>query len=136
MRLAISFWTILNSRKEDLKGLEITEEKITFTGFPGGADPEYTQAYMVLASLMNKLALTSNRILARPVKDENEKYIFRVWLIRLGMAGKEYAEARRLLMEPLSGSAAFKNQEMRDRWQEKHNAIRDAQRMAREAQTE
>ncbi len=115
-----TFWTILNSRREDLKGLEITEETISFTGFPGGVDPEHVHAFTVLASFMNTLALKSNRVLARPVNDENEKYIFRVWLIRLGMAGPEYSEVRRLLLEPLSGNTAFRDQDMKDRWQEKH----------------
>ena len=68
---------------------------------------------------MNKVAQESKRVLPRPVEEENEKYIFRIWLIRLGMAGKEYAQTRKILLEPLAGNSAFKDKAMEERWKEK-----------------
>ncbi|MBQ1491930.1 MAG: hypothetical protein IIZ39_08205 [Blautia sp.] len=62
---------------------------------------------------MNKVAQESKRVLPRPVEEENEKYIFRIWLIRLGMAGKEYAQTRKILLEPLAGNSAFKDKAMK-----------------------
>ena len=39
----------------------------------------------------------------------NEKYAFRCFLLRLGFIGKEYKDCRKILLEKLSGSAAFRN---------------------------
>ncbi|MDH7567954.1 MAG: virulence associated protein, partial [Clostridiales bacterium] len=47
----------------------------------------------------------------RATKGENEKYIFRVWLLRLGFIGDEYKEARKLLLDRLEGNAAFRTEE-------------------------
>jgi hypothetical protein len=40
---------------------------------------------------------------------ENEKFAFRVFLIRLGFVGDEYKTARKILLRNLSGNSAFKN---------------------------
>lgn len=57
---------------------------------------------------------------------ENEKYSFRIWLISLGMKGDEFKTARRILLAPLSGNAAFKDEAMQNRWKEKQKAKRAA----------
>ncbi len=103
----------------ELKGLEFTEEGVMFTGFPEADDG---QAFIQLASLMNKAALKAKWVLPRPVSTENEKYIFRIWLIRLGMEGKDYAKTRTSLLTRLSGNAAFKDAAMETRWKAKRKA--------------
>ncbi|MDH7567953.1 MAG: virulence associated protein, partial [Clostridiales bacterium] len=47
----------------------------------------------------------------RATKGENEKYIFRVWLLRLGFIGNEFKAARKLLLDRLEGNAAFRTEE-------------------------
>ena len=59
----------------------------------------------------------------------------RIWLLRLGMNGPEYKEERRILMERLSGYAAFRTEDDRLRWQEKQNGKRDALKAAKQAGT-
>ena len=39
---------------------------------------------------------------------ENDKYAFRCFLLRLGFIGDEYKLTRKILLENLEGSAAFK----------------------------
>ena len=119
----------------ELKGLEITPEKVAFTGFPQTDDADKVKAFTQLVSLMNKMALTSKRVLARPVVEDNERYIFRIWLIRLGMAGKEYATARKLLLEPLSGNSAFKDKAMEERWKAKRKAAAEEAEQTTEGET-
>ena len=51
---------------------------------------------------------------------DNEKYIFRVWLIRIGMQGEEFKTTRKILLENLSGNAAFKTAEQAEAFREKH----------------
>lgn len=83
-----------------LEGLTITDEKVTFTGFP--------TAFGHLAILMNQQAVSQKRIQAKEVNDSNEKYALRTWLLRLGMNGPDFKQTRKILMENLSGHAAFR----------------------------
>ena len=75
---------------------------------------------------MNKLAKKHKRTMAKTVDTTNEEYIFRIWLLALGMSDEEFKTARRMLLHPLTGSAAFKDRAMEDRWKAKQAAKRDA----------
>jgi len=57
------------------------------------------------------MALAQKHSTPRATKGENEKYIFRVWLLRLGFIGDEYKAARKLLLDRLDGNAAFRTEE-------------------------
>ena len=100
-----------NEHKGSIRGIELSEDRIRFTGFPEFADNLTLKAWMDLASLMNKQALDQKRIQAKDVSEENEKYSFRIWLIRLGMNGDEYKRTRKILMKRLSGHSAFRTPE-------------------------
>ena len=110
----------------DLIGLKITADAITFTGFPLSDDPEKVQTFTQLAAQMNRLAKEQKRTQAKSVDTTNEKYIFRIWLLALGMGGDEFKNARRVLLAPLSGNAAFKDAAMEQRWKEKRAGERTA----------
>ena len=120
----------------DLIGLTITTDTITFTGFPLPDDPEKVQAFTQFAAQMNRLAKEQKRTQSKTVDATNEKYIFRIWLLALGMGGDEFKTARRVLLDPLSGNAAFKDQAMEERWKAKQAAKRDALRAAKAAHAE
>ena len=111
-----------------LTGISFDSETITFDGFGQVADAETVQTYMKLAAAMNEMAMTQKRLQAKDVDNSNEKYAFRVWLIRLGMNGAEYKEDRKRLMANLSGHSAFRNNAERERWEAKQKAKRDAQK--------
>ena len=60
---------------------------------------------------MNLLSETINTyygICATVGEVVNEKYAFRCFLLRLGFIGDEYKQDRKILLENLEGSAAFK----------------------------
>ena len=112
--------------KDELVGMEITDGKIVFTGFPYTAEPEKVKAFTQLAAQMGRMAKNQKRTVAKTVDDENEKYIFRIWLIALGMKGEDFKTARRILLSPLSGDAAFKDDAMKNRWKEKRESEKAA----------
>ena len=91
-----------------LHGVEFSHDCVTFTGFGEFQDAEHFHAYEKLAARMSIMALAQKRILAKPVNDENEKYAMHGFLIRLGMNGAELKPTRKILMERLSGSQAFR----------------------------
>ena len=116
-----------------LEGLKITTEKVIFTGFPTAPDHEHLTAFGHLAILMNQQAISQKRIQAKDVNDENEKYALRTWLLRLGMNGPDFKETRKLLMEKLSGHAAFRTDEEAQKFLAREKAKRDALKAAKQA---
>ena len=112
-----------------LTGITITPETITFSTLPETNRPEKIKAFTELVAMMNKQALDQKRIKAKKVNEENEKYALRIWLTRLGMNGPEYKGTRKVLMENLSGHAAFRTEAEKQRWIErqaqKHKAAEE-----------
>ena len=91
------------------ESLEIVEddEKVSFPWFEL-IDSDHFNAYTQFISAITKMAKEQKRILGREREVENEKYAFRCFLLRLGFIGEEYKLTRKILLENLEGSAAFK----------------------------
>lgn len=117
---------------KSINGLTMTPEELTFTSF-SRTDAEHASTYTLLVSKMNEQAIRQKRIQAKKADVSNEKYAFRIWLIRLGMTGDEYKAERKLLMEKLSGHAAFRTEAEKARAKEKAVRKRDALREAKSA---
>lgn len=115
-------------------GLVIEPDKLTFSTLPETDDLALLRTFTTLCAMMNKQAITQQRIQAKGIDAENEKYAMRVWLLRLGMNGPEYKEERRILMRNLSGHCAFRTEEDKARWTQKQNEKRDALRAAKQAE--
>lgn len=116
-----------------LTGLTFDDSKVNFTGFPMTDDSDRSKAFMQLASLMNKHAIEMKRIQAKEVNDENEKYAFRIWLLRIGMNSDEYKTTRKVLMQNLSGHTAFRTKAEEEKWKARQQAKRDELRAAKVA---
>ena len=119
-----------------LTGITITPETITFSTLPETNKPETIKAFTELVAMMNKQALEQKRIHAKVVNEENEKYALRIWLTRLGMNGPEYKGTRKILMENLSGHAAFRTEADKQRWMERQTEKRAAAKTAEEVTEE
>ena len=119
-----------------MEGLVITDEKVSFTGFPTAPDYDHLTAFGHLAILMNQQAISQKRIQAKDVNDENEKYAFRTWLLRLGMNGPDFKETRKILMKNLTGHAAFRTDEEAQKFLAREKAKRDALKAAKQAAQE
>lgn len=116
-----------------MEGVGIVEDGILISGFPTAPDLEHYTAWGQLAVLMNNQALMQNRIQAKTVNDENEKYSIRVWMVRLGMNGDSFRQTRKILMKNLSGHAAFRTAEQADAFKKKEKRKRDALKAAKAA---
>lgn len=112
-----------------MEGIQITEEQISFTGFPVPADQAHADAFCQLAAMMNDMALSQKRIQAKEVNTDNEKYAFRIWLLRLGMNGDAYKSTRKVLMENLGGHAAFRTPEEAEKAKAKNKAKRETKKI-------
>lgn len=93
----------------DVLRMQVTEDKVLFPWFTGCLDADTVKAYTHFITALCHLAKKQKRVLATERVSTNEKYDFRCFLLRLGFIGKEYRDERKLLLQHLSGSSAFKN---------------------------
>lgn len=114
-----------------LQGISFDEEKVTFDGFTGVRDADHLQTFTKLAAAMNKMAQTQKRVQAKETDDSNEKYALRVWLVRLGLNGPEYKAERKILMENLSGHAAFRTPADEEKWKARQQVKKEALKAAK-----
>lgn len=66
-------------------------------------------AYTRFVAALCHMAQTTTRVTARERDIENEKFTFRLFLIRLGFVGTEYKTARKILLRNLSGNSSWKS---------------------------
>ena len=115
----LSFWKECGSDNMT-KGINFYEGKINFTGFPVTENSNWVKAFTEIASAINKLALESKYIKINPEPIENEKYSFRVWLVRIGFVGTEHKTSRKLLLSNLSGHTAFRTESQKEAHKQKY----------------
>ena len=86
----------------------LTDETIKFAWFRGKIAEDTVRAYTDFISKLCEMAQKQKRAMAKAKPTENEKYTFRCFLLRLGMIGDDYKTSRRILLQNLTGSSAFK----------------------------
>ena len=86
----------------------LTDETINFAWFHGKIAEDTVRAYTDFISKLCEMAQKQKRAVAKEKAVENEKYAFRCFLLRLGMIGDDYKTSRRILLQNLMGSSAFK----------------------------
>ena len=84
-------------------------DRITFAWLHGTITDETAKAYAEFISKLCEMARTQKRVTAKEKIVDNEKYAFRCFLLRLGMIGNAYKVSRKILMQNLTGSSAFKS---------------------------
>ncbi|EFM24296.1 virulence protein [Selenomonas sp. oral taxon 149] len=87
----------------------LTDDRITFAWLHGTVTDETAKAYAEFISKLCQMARTQKRVTAKEKIVDNEKYAFRCFLLRLGMIGNAYKESRKILLQNLTGSSAFKS---------------------------
>ena len=87
----------------------LTDDRITFAWLRGTITDETAKAYAEFISKFCLMARTQKRVTAKEKIVDNEKYSFRYFLLRLGMIGNAYKVSRKILMQNLTGSSAFKS---------------------------
>ena len=93
---------------------ETDDENITFAWWDEMPDNWDITAFSTFQTALLKMAKSLNRINAQNHQQQNEKYAFRCFLLRLGFIGDEYKAVRKVLLKNLSGSSAFKSGERRE----------------------
>lgn len=115
-------------------GMKVGEDRIVFDGFPDRVDADHVKTFTQLVSCMARTAKKQKRVVARETETENERYSMRTWLLRLGMNGPEFKEARKHLMANLTGHTAFRTAEEAERAKAKAQRKRDEMKAAKAAE--
>lgn len=88
--------------------VEIGEDEVSFLWFKGTPDADTAAAWTNFITALCRMTLEQKRISATEKPAENEKYAFRCFLLRLGFIGSDYKKDRKILLQNLTGSSAFK----------------------------
>jgi len=112
----------------DLTGVDFQDGTVTLN-FPLDEAPEKNKAYADLVSAMVRAAREAKRVNAEVRRPENEKYVLRSWLLRLGFGGADFKASRNALLTGLKGHTAFRNDDEAMKHKDKYAEIR---RIARE----
>ena len=80
-----------------------------------------TYTHAELAACMAKTAKEAKRVSSKATIEENEKYYMRVWLVRIGLGGKDGKETRKVFLSRLKGHTAFRTEEDKEKWKERNS---------------
>ena len=89
--------------------IKVKDDKVSFPWFPEMPEPNEVKAYTEFIAAICRMSKEQKRISATERPTDNEKFTFRVFLIRLGFIGDEYKTSRRILLRNLSGNIAWRN---------------------------
>ena len=107
----------------------ISDETVSFPWFPEPS-PAEAKTFTNLIAAICKMAKEAKRVTAKEKETESEKYTFRCWLLRLGFVGAEHKHDWAILLQNLSGHAAFKNQADADAFYQRLKEKKAAQKAA------
>lgn len=98
----------------DSLNIERSEATLKFPWFSFTATGDEVSAYARFIGALCAAAKEQRKVTAKEKPVDNEKFAFRVFLIRLGFVGDEYKAARKILLRNLTGNSAFKSGNRRD----------------------
>ena len=92
----------------DTLPIEVTDENISFPWFKlTGADGE-AEAYTQFITALCQMATEQKRVLDKPYDGDNDRFTMRIFMVRLGMKGSQFALIRKLMMKHLSGNSGWR----------------------------
>ena len=89
--------------------VQIVDDKLEFAWFSSNNTSDELQTYRIFIATLCVMAKNKKRISSKEKEVDNEKYAFRCFLLRLGFIGDKYKAHRKILLQNLTGSAAFKS---------------------------
>jgi hypothetical protein len=92
---------------------------IEFRAFNGSIHAGKLKAYIQFCMAITAQAYNQRTASSIKTVSSNEKYTFRVWLLRLGLIGDEFKTARKLLLDHLDGNIAWKYPEQAEAQKER-----------------
>ncbi len=106
-----------------------TDNNFEVRAFNAVLDAEILRAYIVLVLAVSNQALTQKTASPKPLISDNPRYTFRCWLIRMGLNGEEFQSVRKILLDRMEGTIAWRHPEqlaaVREKLRQDRNALRE-----------
>lgn len=94
--------------QKDALPIEITDEEISFPWFTLTGIEGEAAAYGQFITALCQMAREQTRILDKPYDGDNDRFAMRIFMVRMGMKGAQFALARKLMMKHLSGNSGWR----------------------------
>jgi len=98
---------------------DLADKTISFCFSNGSLDFDEVLAFITLCWHLNEQAMKQKFALSKQTEVVNDKYAFRVWLLKLGFIGEEYKAARKILLSKLDGNSSYLTPEAKQAAEEK-----------------
>lgn len=92
----------------DALPIEVTDEEVSFPWFTlTGIDGE-AEAYAQFITYLCKMAVEQKRVQDKPYDGDNDRFAMRIFMVRMGMKGKQFDLARKLMRKHLTGNSGWR----------------------------
>ena len=92
----------------DALPIEVTEDEVSFPWFTlTGIDGE-AEAYAQFITYLCKMAVEQKRVQDKPYDGDNDRFAMRIFMVRMGMKGKQFDLARKLMRKHLTGNSGWR----------------------------
>ena len=88
--------------------IEVDDEKVSFPWFTLTGVEGEAMAYAQFITCLCKMAKEQSRIQDKPYDGDNDRFAMRIFMVRLGMKGVDFALARKLMMKNLTGNSGWR----------------------------
>ncbi len=88
--------------------IEVTDEEISFPWFKLTGISGEAEAYTQFITALCQMATEQKRVLDKPYDGDNDRFTMRIFMVRLGMKGPQFALARKLMMKNLEGNSGWR----------------------------
>jgi hypothetical protein len=95
--------------------IEFADGKVKFEWLKFGVEADTIMAWSTFLAAAVKFSKTAKRVTAKDIEVENQKFSFRVFLVKLKLDGAEHKWFRRFILRNLSGDSAFATIESKER---------------------
>jgi hypothetical protein len=85
-----------------------TKGTVEFRLFNSTLEASEVKAYVQFVLALSNQALLHKKAVLKKTQSYNDKYLFRCFLLRLGLIGDEFKDCRQVLLSKLSGDSAWK----------------------------
>jgi hypothetical protein len=109
--VAAKAWIFKKMSGTEELAIKRLDDRLRFPWFRASSTPQEVSAYTQLIAQLCETAKAKKNVNAkeRTLEDgDNEKFKARCTLLSLGFIGPEFAQARKILLAPMSGSGGFK----------------------------
>ena len=94
--------------KADDLPVVIEDDTISFPWFTLRGEKGEKAAYGQFVEALCQMAKEQTRILAKPYVEGNDRFAMRIFMVRMGMKGPQYALIRKLMMGHLTGNSGWR----------------------------